>query len=433
MAGTVPPGSRLDAGAAAREAGRSRGEGKLERSIVLLSLSAIADDPRVRRQGDLLHAHGWRVHGVGLPGARSPAPAWPVTEVAFAIPPPRTGWRRAVAAGPRLLGAQACRILPSLALARYWERPEPPAFLEACARAPGRHVLANDWTALPLAARIAHERGGRFGYDTHEYATEEYAHRASWRLVHQPVVRGVEDRFVREAAFVCAVSPGIADALNRRYALAPPAFVLRNVPRYQAPPERDPGDPVRVLYHGILAPNRGLEALVDSVRAWRPELTLTLRGPGETAYVESLRRRAEGQARIVFAPPVAAVDLVAEAAAFDVGVFALPASSPQNVYALPNKLFEYVMAGLALCVTDLPDMARVVREHDLGVLIQGESAGAIAAALNGLDRERIAQHRRNARAAARVLCWEEEGRRLLEACERLAAGGRGDASGPRFD
>ena len=61
--------------------------------------------------------------------------------------------------------------------------------------------------------------------------------------------------------------------------------------------------------------------------------------------------------------------LVHEAAPFDVGFFALPGHSRHNEFALPNKFFEYVMAGLTLCATDLPEMARLIKEYDLGVTI----------------------------------------------------------------
>ncbi len=51
--------------------------------VILICASAIADDPRVRRQGDLFYESGWDVIAVGLPGARSPASNWPIltTEV----------------------------------------------------------------------------------------------------------------------------------------------------------------------------------------------------------------------------------------------------------------------------------------------------------------------------------------------------------------
>ena len=55
------------------------------------------------------------------------------------------------------------------------------------------------------------------------------------------------------------------------------------------------------------------------------------------------------ETRVRLAPPVPMTSLVQEAAGFDIGLFALPRSSRHNELALPNKFFEYIMAGLATC------------------------------------------------------------------------------------
>ena len=46
--------------------------------ICLLSYSIIADDPRVRRQGDAFADAGWHVFAISLPGAREQPPRWPI-------------------------------------------------------------------------------------------------------------------------------------------------------------------------------------------------------------------------------------------------------------------------------------------------------------------------------------------------------------------
>src|SRR5262249_59370131 len=127
------------------------------------------------------------------------------------------------------------------------------------------------------------------------------------------------------------------------------------------------------------------------------------------SYLGALKRRIEERrlaSRVRLAPPIAMTALVREAAAFDIGFFALPGSSRHNQYALPNKFFEYVMAGLALCVTDLPEMGRLIREHDLGVTFSRVDPDAIAAAVNALDPSSIDRYKRNALTAARELRWE---------------------------
>src|SRR5262249_7776695 len=145
---------------------------------------------------------------------------------------------------------------------------------------------------------------------------------------------------------------------------------------------------------------------------------LTIRGPGESDYLAALRRQIAERGlsdRVAMAPPVPMTALVCEAAAHDIGFFALPGSSRHNEFALPNKFFEYVMAGLALCVTDLPEMARLLRKYELGVTFPRVDPQMIAAAVNGLDPAAIDRYKRNALTAARELCWERESERLVAA------------------
>ena len=77
------------------------------------------------------------------------------------------------------------------------------------------------------------------------------------------------------------------------------------------------------------------------------------------------------------------------------------------------------MAGLALCVSDLPEMSRLVKQYKLGVLMPRLTPTAIAAAINGLDREQIDRHKHNAMVAARELCWERESEQMMAAYEAL--------------
>jgi glycosyltransferase involved in cell wall biosynthesis len=279
--------------------------------------------------------------------------------------------------------------------------------------------IANDWNTLPVVARLAAERGGLFCYDAHEFAVEEYADRPLWRWTTMPWVAAIEGSFVKRAAWVSTVSRGIADAMRRRYGLAEEPLVVRNAPCFIETESHPTGDEILVHHHGGLAPLRGLEEIIDSVALWKRDRRLRILGVGTDEYVASLRRRIDeaGLAdRIELLPPLPMTLLIQDAATADVGIHALPKSSRQNDYALPNKFFEYTMAGLALCVSDLREMSALLREHDLGVLIAETTPRGIAAAVNGLDRATIERCRANARSAARTLCWESESRKLVDAC-----------------
>lgn len=372
-----------------------------------------------------------RVFGLG--GASSAPPEWPYV----ALPDAEVGgqraqegalaeaglarWRRSrmVRRLRKLLDASRTALDPRYAEVAYWALDRRFAALRDLV---GQHRadvwLANDWQMLPIARQLAEQQGVPYVYDTHELAVHEYAHRWIWSLFQRPLIAAVEREGIAGAALASCVSPGIADFLHSYYGLSKRPMVVRNLPRYEGHPLRPCGEMIEVLYHGVVSPGRGLEACVESVTSWQPQFRLTIRGPASESYRAELlgRAKAAGVAgRIVFAPPVPMVALVSEAARFDIGLFALPDHSRQNVLALPNKFFEYMMAGLALCVSDLPEMSALLRQHDLGRLIPAVTPAAIAAAVNGFDRAAIEHHKARALEAVRTLNWEAEGARYFAA------------------
>jgi glycosyltransferase involved in cell wall biosynthesis len=400
--------------------------------ICILALSRINDDPRARRQGDAFWNAGYQVIAIGLPGGTSASPVWPVAQQGGdrAKTADYRGYSRSLRRSSPLGGYAlarirdgadllAARLNDRMAFRTFWRRSVDACEIYNRATQIDADVwLANDWTMLSVARRLAEEKGGVYTYDTHELATEEFGDRFRWRFWKRPLVRGIERRSIGGAAVISAVSEGIAKRLQDLYSLPRLPVVIRNTPAFESAPFRPTAAPTRVLYHGIVTPGRGLEATIDSVAAWRPEFNLTLRGPGEAHYLDALRRRIgeRGLAdRVALAPPVPMTALVREAAAFDLGFFALPRSSRHNEFALPNKFFEYVMAGLALCVSDLPEMARLVRDYELGVTFPSIDPEAIAAAVNALDPESIDRYKGNALAAACELCWECESKRFVDA------------------
>lgn len=395
-------------------------------------MSAIADDPRVRRQGDLFHERGWDVVAVGLQGARSTAPDWLCSAIDLATGHHGGGTEST----PPLLVRRLLRLarrsfdLVKVTMvdrrhadAAYWAIDNRSRRVYAAARAHHPGIwLANDWTALPIARRLAAEQGVPYAYDTHELAVDEYAQRLLWRVTQRPVISAIERDGIVGSAVTSCVSQGIADRLHELYRLPEKPLLIRNMPRYEAHPYRPCGETIQVLYHGIVNVGRGLEACIDSVALWRPELRLTIRGPGPVGYLEALadRIKAAGLSdRVTLAPPIPMIDLVRQAAHFDVGLFALPGHSKQNVHVLPNKFFEYTMAGLALCVSDLPEMTALLRQHDLGRSIPDVTPQAIAAAINGFDRASIDLHKRHALEAAKLLNWEAEADRFFAAIEQV--------------
>jgi glycosyltransferase involved in cell wall biosynthesis len=82
---------------------------------------------------------------------------------------------------------------------------------------------------------------------------------------------------------------------------------------------------------------------------------------------------------------------------------------------LPNKLFQYVQAGLPIVVSDLPEMSSIVRHYELGKLVPPGHVSATAAAINSMlrDSAKLRRYRENAHRAALELNWETEQMKLV--------------------
>jgi glycosyltransferase involved in cell wall biosynthesis len=381
--------------------------------IAVVVLHPLASDSRVLRTARALHEAGHRVLLVG----HGPAPEGVPYDVAL-LPDVPSPFR--VRAGLVLRQAPAS-LMASSALPLYWTdgaRRRARAILRA---ARPEVVHANDWNTLPLALDAKARWGARIVYDTHEMAVAEYEHSLKWRLAALGHVRAIEGQGIARADAVIAVSGGIARALREVYPGLRDPVVIRNVPDGVPAPFHPTGSIVTVLFHGLLRSNRGLEPILASVPAWPEAFRLVLRGPCSPGYRAALESKvlAHGLARrVAFEPPVPPGQVVARAAEADLGLCILPDTSRHNRYALPNKLFEYLMAGLGVVVSPLPDMAEIVESTGCGVLVQAEPA-AIAAALGSLDAAAIDALKRRALEAARTLNWTQESRKLVALYDAL--------------
>lgn len=392
---------------------------KKPKTACIISLTSVTDEPRVRRQSHTLHEAGWNVVVAGYKGRSEKPPYWRLIEVEQVYPALSTAKRLGLQLKKRL-----CPYHARYAEDYYWWAAGFGGIFERIAWVEGVKcdlVVAHDYYTAPIAARLADKCGAKFVVDCHEYAVEQYAYDPEWMRVERPWIDVLQRRFLGQAAAVTTVCEGIARLLARDYDLAVPPLVVRSVPAYQELPFRPVDGRVEVLYHGIISPHRGLEVTIKSVPLWRPEFRFVIRGPGPEDYVASLRALAAecGVAgRVRIEPPVPFSEIVPAANRSDIGFFVQEDVSLHKHFALPNKFFEYIMAGMALCVADLPEMARIVTKHGVGRLVQTITREGIAETINGFSAHDIDEYKRRSLKAARELCWEKESESMLAVYEK---------------
>jgi glycosyltransferase involved in cell wall biosynthesis len=194
------------------------------------------------------------------------------------------------------------------------------------------------------------------------------------------------------------------------------------------------GGRLAVLFLGNYAPLRGLEELIS---AWRQvpaeNALLILRGP-RWWYSADLERLAADQVRagkVVFLDPVPEEGLVASAAEADVGLIPYRPVILNNRYCCPNKLSQYMHAGLAILCNNLDFVKDLVREAGCGLDYDSDRPETLVAAVARFadDRAFTARCRENAlRWGRSKFHWEAVCGPLMDSYRGLAAGGAAGAA-----
>jgi glycosyltransferase involved in cell wall biosynthesis len=380
----------------------------------MLLHKSVEHDGRVRREARALSEAGHRVEVVHLPPSL-PGPALP--EEPFSLTPatlPR--WRR--------LPLKLHRLAEASNMARLARRARPDA------------VHAHDVAMLVPAYIAASLSRARLVYDSHELATGVPYRSRPWALL----VVAIERLLVPSCDAVITVSGGIADRLAERYSLRARPVVIRNLcdlPPPGAAPATDLrnelgiGDAPLVLHQGAVAPHRGCETLVRATAELDGAHLLFLGAEGP--YADRLRRLALDLGlddRVHFRPAVPLDSLLSYTAQASVGVSLLEGTCENHRLALPNKLFEYMAAGVPVVVSALPELERFLSEHPIGCAVDPGDPSAVSRALNEVVVDGRATSGRGPRRAT-APSWDREAMRLLSVYGAVRPNARGSGRGDR--
>lgn len=268
-------------------------------------------------------------------------------------------------------------------------------------------------------------------FDAHELPLNELD-RSRWHRLRALLTR-LLTRIIARCSGVITVSPPIAQEICKRYQPSSVTLV-RNILAYQEAPESDRlrqhlglGSQVRIaLYQGNIQADRRLDRLVRAAAFLERNIVIVLMGKkyGETASeLEALAVREGVADRIKILPPVPYAELLEWTASADVGLIIYSPDRSLNVQmCLPNKLFEYLMAGLPVLATPLDAVAEILTNFDVGCVVPSLAPTDVAEAINGMLDDHVALERMHHNALGAVqqdLCWEQERQQLIRLYKKV--------------
>ncbi len=275
--------------------------------------------------------------------------------------------------------------------------------------------FAEDIQTLPIVYFFAKLNKAKIYYNSREI----YAHLAGLRnkSIIQKIIAKIESGFIRKVDLVLVTGDMDAEYLKESYGIDN-LFVLRNLPKYKSDIAKIdlheklniPQNCKIILYQGVILEGRGILKVIDLMKEI-DNVHFVIIGEGEFRQnFESHTNQLGYRERIHFTGAVNHSELLNYTAGADIGVALIQNISISYYYALPNKLFEYIMAGVPVLASDLPQMKKVIDEHKVGKYVNMDDENEIKVTLKNLlnDQTQLKEFKANCGSAAKILNWENE-------------------------
>ena len=298
-------------------------------------------------------------------------------------------------------------------------------------RTPADIYHAHEEQVLLVGYLIARVKRKPLIFDAHELPLTDHSV-TRWSGLHA-MATWLLRRVVPSCAGVITVSPPLADEIRRLYR-SPEVTLVRNVPIYRAVEKQDRvrqrlnlDQKTRIaLYQGYVLPDRGFDRLIRAARFLEQDIVMVILGPGPDEYFAELRNLIESEGvaeRVKFLPAVPYAELLDWTASADLGLAIFPPDYSLSIrMCLPNKFFEYLMAGLPVLSSQLDVVVELIKAYDVGQVVPSLAPTDIAQTINTMLSDPAALARMSANGKQAVLQefnWGKERVKLIQLYQKI--------------
>ncbi len=266
-------------------------------------------------------------------------------------------------------------------------------------------VLVEDLDCLPFAFSI--RKSAKVIFDAREFYPKQRENNLFFRHFQAPYRTQICRNYLPKCSGLITVSPGIASKYEEEFGVH--AKIFRSTPNlHQLPTRTLSAEKIRMVHHGLANPNRQLEKMVDVFSLLDSRFHLDMYLTGNSFVIRELRLKARNIPNLRILDPVPLKEIIPTISNYDIGFFYVEPLTFNLKYCLPNKLFEFIQARLAVAIGPSPDMARIVEQNGCGFVSKKFTVESMAERLTCLSASEIQSAKEKSNVAAFELCFEKE-------------------------
>jgi glycosyltransferase involved in cell wall biosynthesis len=248
-------------------------------------------------------------------------------------------------------------------------------------------------------------------YDTHEYFT------GVPEIQDRPIVKGIwktiESFIFPKLKTIITVSNSVAQKYFEDYGIMPVTVMNCSQASEHIMPFSREGLGIKkedliVVFQGTgINIDRGGEELVKAVLR-SDKITLLVIGSGSS--LANMQILARGSDKIKFIGTLPWEKMMQYTRMADVGISLDKDTNINHRFSLPNKLFDYISAGIAIVVSDLPEVKKLISDYGCGIVIEKVTPEIISETLDHLvhHKELLEEYKMNSFNASQKLNWKNE-------------------------
>ncbi len=274
------------------------------------------------------------------------------------------------------------------------------------------YIHCNDLNALPvgLFIKFISKKDTKVVYDCHEYETE----RINIKGLEKFLTKILERSLINFPDCIITVSDSIANEYVNLYKIPKPKIVL-NCPVFKKQPKCnifrekfDLNEQQKIfLYQGLFGNGRGINRLINVFSQFKDkEDVIIFMGYGP--LYNKIKSAAENNINIFLHQSVDINVLLSYTSSADYGMALIDDVCLNYRYCLPNKIFEYLMAGIPFIGSNLTEMSKFIENTNTGIIAHDNSFKGIKNSINSIKKIDTNIFEKNIKEAVKIYNWEEQ-------------------------